>query len=135
MIVVDASVWVSMLVPQDVNHDVSRRWLEAQTQAGQRLIEPVLMLTEVAGAIARRTGSSKIAQNAIDKLMEIPLMHIVAIDQRLGQKATELAINLYLRGADAIYVAVAHQLGVPLASWDKEQLDRASQVVNISQIT
>jgi predicted nucleic acid-binding protein len=134
MIVVDASVWVSMLVPQDANHEISRRWLMAQTEAAQRLIEPVLMLTEVAGAIARRTGSSEIARNAIDAVMQMPLLHIVTIDNRLGQEATSLAVNLHLRGADAIYVAVARQLGVPLASWDQEQLERARPVVNISQI-
>ncbi len=28
MIVVDASVWVSRLVPQDVHHELTRQWLE-----------------------------------------------------------------------------------------------------------
>lgn len=134
MIIIDASVWVSMLVPQDVHHEASRRWLEEQTETGQRLIEPVLMLTEVAGAISRRTGSSDMARSAIDKLMRIPLLHIVAIDHHLGQKATELAANLHLSGADAVYVAVAQKLGAPLASWDQEQLERANTVVSILQI-
>jgi predicted nucleic acid-binding protein len=134
VIVIDASVWVSMLVPQDVNHEASRLWLEKQTESGQRLIEPVLMLTEVAGAISRRTGSSDMARSAIDKLMRIPLLHIVAIDHHLGQKATELAANLHLRGADAVYVAVAQKLGAPLASWDQKQLERANTVVSILQI-
>jgi predicted nucleic acid-binding protein len=28
MVVVDASVWVSRLVPQDAHHEASKRWLE-----------------------------------------------------------------------------------------------------------
>lgn len=134
MIVVDASVWVSMLVPQDVNHEVSRRWLKSQTEKGRRIVGPILMLTEVAGAIARRTGSSYMAQTAINKIIEIPHLQIVAIDYKLGQTATNMAANLRLRGADALYVAVAHQLDAPLASWDQEQLERASSVITISQI-
>lgn len=49
MRVVDASVWMSRLVPQDVYHGVSCRWLEVQAAAGDRLVAPVLLLTEVVG--------------------------------------------------------------------------------------
>lgn len=35
-----------------------------------------------------------------------------------------------LRGADAIYVATAHQKSLPLISWDHEQLNRATVLFN-----
>ena len=120
MTVIDASVWVSRLVPQDVNHRASRLYLKQQAAQGQRLIAPVILLTEVAGAIARRTGSSQLARQA---------MHIVTIDHQLGQTATNLAAKLYLRGTDAIYVALAYRLGIDLVSWDKEQLERAGKLI------
>lgn len=133
MTVVDASVWVSRLVAQDVNHQVSRQWLETQMAQGQRLIAPVLLLAEIAGAIARRTGSSELARQAIDQILQIPNFHIVTIDYELGQTATKLAAELYLRGADAIYVALAYRLGVPLVSWDAEQLERASKLIQAAR--
>ena len=34
----------------------------------------------------------------------------------------ELAIRLRLRGADAVYVALAEQLGIPIVTWDGEML-------------
>jgi predicted nucleic acid-binding protein len=40
-----------------------------------------------------------------------------------------MAADLGLRGADAIYVALAHQLNVPFVTWDQEQLDRTSSAV------
>ena len=53
MRVVDASVWVGRLVPQDAHFEASRRWLEAVVARGGRLISPILLLSEVSGAIAR----------------------------------------------------------------------------------
>lgn len=129
MTVIDASVWVSRLVPQDVNHKASHFWLENQIAQNQRLIAPVLLLAEVAGAIARRTGSSQLARQAIKQMLQIPALHIVAVDYQLGQTATDLAAELHLRGADAIYVALAFRLKIPLVSWDAEQLERAGKLV------
>jgi predicted nucleic acid-binding protein len=41
-------------------------------------------------------------------------------------RAARCALDLRLRGADAVYVAVAHSLQVPLITWDREQLTRAA---------
>ena len=125
MNVIDASVFVSYLVPQDVNHAASRAWLQTQLTASNRLIAPIIMLTEVGGAIARRTGQTHLGQQAVNQIQQIPLLRLVAIDHSLGLRATQLAINLRLRGADAIYVAVADSLGIPLVSLDKEHQNRA----------
>ena len=103
-VVVDASVWVARLVAGDIFHDTSRRWLEAKRTGGERFLAPSLLLAEVAGAIARRTGEA------------------------------DLAATLGLRGADAFYVAVAAHLSVPLATLDTDQQGRAANVVEIWQV-
>src|SRR5579883_745268 len=105
--VVDASVWVSRLVPQDVHHDVSRRWLDRYIAAGGRLVAPIMLFIEVAGAIARRTGQPTLAHQAIAHLRTVTQLHIVPVDMVVGRNASHLAADLQLRGADAIYVAVA----------------------------
>ena len=38
---------------------------------------------------------------------------------------------LRLRGADATYVAVAQRLDLPLITWDREQLERASRLITV----
>ena len=48
------------------------------------------------------------------------------VDAELALPAAELASELRLRGADAVYVAMTHRLGVPLVTWDREQLERAA---------
>ncbi|MFQ5419300.1 MAG: hypothetical protein ACE5EY_02940 [Anaerolineae bacterium] len=56
MIVTDASVWVSHLIAQEIHHSVSRRWLTASVHNNIVIAAPALLLAEVGGAIARRTG-------------------------------------------------------------------------------
>jgi len=46
------------------------------------------------------------------------------------QAAVTIAADLQLRAGDATYVAVAHQLNIPLISWDKKQLQRAESLVS-----
>jgi len=127
--VVDASVWVSRLVPQDVHHQASRHWLERHVASGDVLVAPIILLAELAGAIARRTGERELASLAVDRLLHIPGLRLVPVDHGLGREAAGLAGDLRLRGADAVYVAVARRLSVPLVTWDGEQLDRAKELV------
>ncbi len=131
--VVDASVWVSALVPEDPRHTDSRKWLEAQLRGGTLLVAPVIMLAEVSGAIARRTGDTALGHRAVDVLLAVPTLRLTPIDDRLGSEAARLAAQLRLRGTDAVYVAAAALLGVPLVTWDIEQRERAQPVVKANE--
>ena len=131
MSVVDASVWVSRLVAQDVHHSATRRWFEQHTTAGGLLVAPVLLLAEVAGAIARRTGDAQLGNHAVRTLLRLRRLRLVALDRRLGEEAADLAANLVLRGVDAVYVATARRLGLTLVTWDIEQQTRAAGVISV----
>ena len=56
----------------------------------------------------------------------------MTIDGSVGMRAAEIATHLKLRGADAVYVAVAERLKLPLVTWDGEQRSRASVLVSTS---
>ena len=131
MTVVDASVWVSRLVPRDVHHAASRRWLEERAAGGDLVISPTLLLAEVAGAISRRTGHADLAYEAVQMLLRLTELRLVPLDGRLGRSAAQLAAAIGLRGADAVYVATAHHLNVPLVTWDREQQVRADRLVAV----
>ena len=54
----------------------------------------------------------------------------LAVDSKeLADLSAQIAAELRLRGADAVYVAVAVQRGVPLITFDDQQRNRASQRV------
>lgn len=129
--VVDASVVVSHLVPHDVNHAASRAWLTRHVSDGGLLIAPALLLAEIAGAVARRTGAPRLAQRAVDAVLRLPALRLVPVDDALARRAATLAGRLRLRGADAVYIATAAALGQPLVTWDAEQRERAARLIEV----
>ena len=132
MTVVDASVWVSRLVPQDLNHQASRKWLERHVAAGGLVVAPALLLPEVAGAISRRTGQPLLAHRAVAAIQRLAAVRLIPVDGQLATLAAQVVADHGLRGADALYVAVAQRLGLPLVTWDAEQTARAKGVVAVS---
>lgn len=124
MIVTDASVWVSRFLTGDTFHVASNLWLKQQITAGLPLLAPAILLAEVAGAVARRSGSSQLGYQAAQQVLRVPTLQLVSIGVDLGDFAAAVASTYRLRGADALYVAVARRLQVSLVSWDQEQVTR-----------
>lgn len=129
LVVVDTSVWVSWLRPSETNHRSSSTWMEQFIARNGLLVSPTMLLIEVAASISRLTGQALRAKEAITKLNSISKIQIFPMDASLVQIAIDAATGLQLRAGDAIYVALAHQLNIPLVSWDKEQLQKASPLV------
>jgi len=63
-VVVDASVWVSWLQSQDVNHHASHFWMGRYNTTQGKLVAPTILLVEVAAAVSRRTGQAALARQA-----------------------------------------------------------------------
>jgi predicted nucleic acid-binding protein len=126
---IDASVLIAAWLPDDGNHTTSRAWLVRHVLSSRASLLPSLALTEIAGGLRRRTGDRVSARRAVRHLLALPGVRIVEPNRRLMWRATLLAATIGLRGADAVYVAVAHQFGAPLITWDTDQLTRAALVV------
>ncbi len=56
-------------------------------------------------------------------------MTLFPLNESRIDSAVALAADLYLRGADALYVAIAHEIQVPLVTWDNELLERAAVIL------
>ncbi|MGI8476841.1 MAG: type II toxin-antitoxin system VapC family toxin [Thermomicrobiales bacterium] len=118
-------------VSRDLNHRSSRSWAMAWSAGGGIIAAPVLLLVEVAGAVTRRTGDADQGERAAIDLASDSGVVLIDIDSRLAIESASLASSLRLRGADAIYVAVAKRLGVPLITWDAEQRERAASEISV----
>jgi predicted nucleic acid-binding protein len=132
-VIVDASVWVSGLLADDVHHSRSRHWLQQQTEQGLPLVIPTLALAEVSGAISRRTGGPLRIRDFLRRWVSTPGLQLIPVDEELGMEAARLAARYRLRGADAIYVALAHVLATPLVTLDHEMRTRGGRVVSVSE--
>ena len=86
-------------------------------------------MAEVAGAIARRTSYPRLAHRAVALISSTPGFRLVPGEPEMATLAARLAANLRLRGPDALYVAVAQYLEIPLVTWDNEQFERASRSI------
>lgn len=133
MTVVDANVWVSSFISQDVHHSISLRWLEQCMAREDELVVPTLVLAEVAGAVARRTGVTQLGRQAARQIGCVPKLRVIGLSVHLGEDAAGIAADLRVRGADAVYVAVARTLGLPLVTWDQEVQERVVSLVAVWQ--
>lgn len=131
MTVVDASTWISYLLPDDVNHEESRAWFE-QLPPDERLLAPMLLLVEISAGLARRTGRLDVAERAVAVVRAEPRLTIWSLDDDLVERAVQLAAALRLRAGDAIYVALAAATGTRLVTWDREQRERSVPLIAVS---
>jgi predicted nucleic acid-binding protein len=129
MIVTDASIWVSIAYYNDIHRQATRVWLNEYLATNRGITAPTLLIAEVGGAVARRTGKSQFGHNAVKALTSHGFLRLIPIDQRLAATAAELAADYRLRGADALYVALAYSLDVPLLTWDQEQMAWVNKIV------
>ncbi|MBM4430770.1 MAG: type II toxin-antitoxin system VapC family toxin [Chloroflexi bacterium] len=127
--VIDASVYVSRLKASEVDHPSAKRLLDT-LQAQQVPVScPTLLWPEVASAVARGTQDPALGRAAAVSLRRLPFHTFVPLDHRLARLASELAAKCSLRGADAVYVALAKQLDCPLVTLDADQRNRAAGIV------
>ncbi|MBM3925047.1 MAG: PIN domain-containing protein [SAR202 cluster bacterium] len=129
MYVVDTSVWVSKFVIEDSNHSISAGWFEFAVRQGEALVCPSFVLAETAGAVARRTRRRSIGIDAARLMEQLPIFRLVSVDLQLAKLSAEVASRGLIRGSDAVYVALAQELDVPLVTWDQEQKMRGNQFV------
>jgi predicted nucleic acid-binding protein len=64
------------------------------------------------------------ADELIALIEEFPGMNLTPLNLPLARRAAQIATAQQLRGADAIYVAVAEEFSAILIAWDAEMLVR-----------
>ena len=130
MITIDASVLVAAGTPDDAANGVSAAFLAAAIAEDVPAHQPTLTLVEIAAAIARRTDNADLAMAAGQALLAMPGLVLHALDVDSSAEAAALAGRLQLRGADAVYAAVALRYETTLVTLDDELSTRSRPVVD-----
>ena len=131
VVVIDSSLWISRLLPADSNHGAARGWVARHVQSGGTLLAPTMLAIETAAGVARATNNTGVGQRAAEDLYLLPYVRLIALDAPLVEQTIRVAAGQRLRGADAIFVALAQREGVPLVTFDREQLSRAAALVPV----
>ena len=133
MYTIDASVHVSALNPAEADSASSRAFLALVQREQMPLFCPTLLLVEVAAAVARALGDADGAVALAASLRGWSNQAFVPLDEALAVRAAGLAAAATLRGADAVYAAVAQQYGTTLVTLDRQQLERLPPLVKTAR--
>jgi predicted nucleic acid-binding protein len=126
---IDASVFVSDVVTAEIHHTDSQAFLNALRLRSEQVYCPTLLLVEAVAAIARPTGNIALAQSELGVIRHFPRMKLVNLTIARARRAAQLAAVHRLRGADAVYLAVAAEYGTTLITWVTEMLMRGASIV------
>ncbi|HTE86297.1 MAG TPA: type II toxin-antitoxin system VapC family toxin [Dehalococcoidia bacterium] len=126
---IDASVFVNAFNLGEVGHDTSLAFLSAARAEGASMIAPTLLLAEVAGAIARGRQDTAVARSLALDIGRLSTLIMVPLDRTLANESADVAIERRVRGADAVYAAVALRFGSTLVTLDREQRERLAPVL------
>jgi predicted nucleic acid-binding protein len=102
-VTLDASVFVSAYLASDVHHAISMKLLGTLIENKIDLNVPILVLAEVAAALARNTRETERGLAAKGMIEQMPRLQIYPLSSALGKKAAEFASTRFLRGADFVY--------------------------------
>ncbi len=87
---------------------------------------------EIAAAISRVTKDPQLARKEITQLYHLNargILRLIPIDTKVIRGATALTTDYGLRAGDAIYAAMAQQLGIFLVTFDTELLSLPGTVI------
>lgn len=129
MYTLDANSFVRDASLGDAEHEACHALMARLYQRGTTIVVPFLVLAEIAGALSRSFRDPIRARLEVGLLRDLRHIQFVPIDEELAQEAADLAADRALRGADAIYMAVARRHGCALVTLDREQRERAAPVV------
>jgi len=124
MVVIDASVLVADIRPEEPHHAEARTFLQRAASEGWAIYLPVIVLPEIAAAISRGTGDPILARRFVAAVQRIPHYDILPVLRDLSELAADLAAEYRIRGCDAVYVALAQQHGATLITLDRQQRER-----------
>jgi predicted nucleic acid-binding protein len=125
---IDASVFVNAFNLHERGHAESLQVLTTIQEQGAPIIVPTLLIAEIASAVARASDDSAGALEYANATAALTNVMLVGLSPTLARQAAELAATHRLRGADAVYLAVARRYATILISRDDEQLARGSRV-------
>jgi predicted nucleic acid-binding protein len=124
MFTLDTSVIISAVQPAEASSADSRNFLRFIQERQISLFSPTLLMVEVAAVLSRSFNIAEEATAISVGLRYLPNQSWISLDPDLAYEAAQIAAQVRLRGADAVYAAVAHRFQTTLVTLDRQQLER-----------
>lgn len=143
MFTIDASVHINALNSRETGSEDSRALLARifspaaaaeiadRPSPAQLVFSPLLLVVELAAVVARVFDSSIQGIALAQAVRLLPGQVWVLLDDLLADEAARLAAQHRLRGADAVYAAVAKRHNTTLVTLDQQQLTRLNGAITV----
>lgn len=134
-VTLDSSVLVSALVEHEERRPVARGIMKRLFEGDLHVITSAIVPVEVCGAIARRASiaAAKKAISQLQKWSDMRLIEYADLTQERSRKSAELAVDLRVRGMDAIVIQVARERESALITFDEEMAKKAKSVTKVAK--
>jgi len=129
LLTLDANVFVAAEIRSEPDHESARRVIAIAVEQGLRLHLPWLAVVEASVAIGRRLGDADPAVRLAAELADMPGATFHPLDRTLALLAATMGAECRLRGADAVYAAVARKHRTCMITCDEELRSRTAGVI------
>jgi len=119
---VDSNMLVAALLKEDKFNKTAYTEFRQMVKGKVIFHASRLVPVEVCGAINRRVGNidAAKAQIIINSLIRKGNIKVYDLNESRMHRATNIALNYRLRGADAVIVQIAQELKLPIIAYDNE---------------
>ena len=128
-LVVDASVLVASFLDHQAHHAEALEYTRGLESGDYFFHLPRLALIETLAAVNRRAQRNQrvyvsIAKSSFEQWLADGKIVFYDLEESRTRHAVEIALRDRLNGADAVYAALAEELGLELKTFDQEQSQR-----------
>jgi predicted nucleic acid-binding protein len=135
-VVVDSNVFISLYFETEKFHKTAKKIYEKILLREIEPISSVLMLPEICGGISRRIGKEKAKEVRIEieNLIKKGILKLEEINVERMNSASNLAIDLQIKGSDSIFVSLAKELKIPFLTFDEEMKKKIKDKVKLFEL-
>lgn len=133
-IVLDASVFLSRLIPSDPYYEISRDFFTSLREKKTAVFIPILTVMEILHAYFRASKDQKQTDKIYEEIIEWNIsktLHIVNMDASFLVHFTAWHHLLDIKTSDAAVALTAYRLKLPLVTWDKKMLGAAKKYIKV----
>lgn len=136
-VILDSSVLVSALVEGEEFRPIARSIMEKIFLGKYRAVTSSIVFVEVCGSVSRRVGVDMaiLVNNQLNRWEEMGLISFSEFTGKRREEAVGLAVQLKLKGMDAVVVQVARERNGVLITFDQEMAEKAKAAVRVLTYT
>lgn len=132
-IVVDTNVFISSLIEKDPFHMDAMDFMGRVETGRCRAHISRIVVVEIAGAISRRIDdeSAREATEVMAGWITVGKVKTYDLNKKRMIRASEIAMEMKLKGMDAVVLQIADELKIPFKSYDKEMKKKIEEFFEV----